>query len=196
MNRWIGKVAVVTGASAGIGAAITIDLVNAGCIVVGLARRKERVDELRSRLSPDAKGTLHSFQCDVSKEEDVLSAFAWIDWHLDGVDILINNAGILRTTNLVDAGNTQAIKDVLDTNVLGVVLCTREAFQSMKRRSVAGHIVMINSVSGHYVPYFAGTRDSMNIYQPSKHAVTAMIEVLRQEFHSHGTEIKITVRKE
>lgn len=193
MNRWIGKVAVVTGASAGIGAAITVDLVNAGCIVVGLARRPERVDELQSKCTATAKGTLHSFRCDVSKEADILAAFSWVEKHLGGVDILVNNAGILKTTNLVDAGNTQAIRDVLDTNVMGVVLCTREAFQSMRRREVAGHIVMINSVSGHYVPYFAGIRDSMNIYQPSKHAVTAMVEVLRQEFQSHGTQIKITV---
>lgn len=193
MDRWIGKVAVVTGASAGIGAAIVVDLVNAGMIVVGLARRKERVEELRSKISSDAKGSLYSIKCDVSNEEEILAAFSWIETKLGGVYVLINNAGIIRTCNLVDRGNTQDIRDILNTNVLGVVMCTREAFQSMKRRNVAGHVVMINSVSGHYVPYFVGTRDSLNIYQPSKHALTAMIEVLRQEFQSQGTQIKITV---
>lgn len=193
MEKWVGKVAVVTGASSGIGAAITLDLARAGVIVVGLARRKERIDELRQQLPADAQSRVHSFRCDVAVEADILAAFAWVNEKLGGVDILINNAGIVKTTNLTDPDNTELIKAVLDVNVLGVVVATREAFQSMKRRQVGGHVVMINSVAGHYVPYFVGTRDSLNIYQPSKHAITAMTEVLRQEFQRSGLPIKITV---
>lgn len=63
MERWVGKVAVVTGSSAGIGAQIVIDLANAGLIVVGLARRVERVEELKSK----SKGTIHALQCDVTR---------------------------------------------------------------------------------------------------------------------------------
>jgi len=192
MDRWAGKVAVVTGASSGIGAAIAVDLVNAGVNVVALARRKERLEELKGKVSKTTKAKLYPIKCDVSIEQEVKDAFAWVESNLGGVDILVNNAGITRRTNLVDSDNTKLIKEVIDTNVLGVVLCTREAFQSMKRRNVNGHVVLINSIAGHSVPFFAGKLPSMNIYPATKHAVTALTEVLRQEFQSLDTKIKIT----
>lgn len=193
MNQWVGKVAVVTGASSGIGATIVVDLANAGMIVIGLARRKELVEELISKVQEtETAGALHAFKCDVSKEEDILVAFNWIIEQFGGVDVLINNAGVMKPfTTLVSKDNTDAMRDVLDTNVLGVVLCTREAFQSMKNRNVAGHVILINSVGGHKVPTLPGI--TLNIYTPSKFAVTAITEVLRQEFRNEGTKIKVTV---
>lgn len=192
MNRWNGKIAVVTGASSGIGSAVVVDLVNAGLKVIGFARRVERVDQLKSKVSSTATGELHSFKCDVSNEEDVLAAFAWVISKFGGVDVLVNNAGVMRLdTSLLTQNNTSAIRQVLDTNVMGVVYCTREAFQSMKSRGVAGHVILINSIGGHNVPNVPGI--TLNIYSPSKFAVTAMTEVLRQEFQNEGTKIKVTV---
>lgn len=194
MNRWIGKVAVVTGASSGIGAAIAVDLVKAGVIVVGLARRPERIELLKNSIPDELKGKLHSFKCDVTKEEDIKNAFKWVETNVGGADILINNAGIVLKANLLDEDNTDIMKKVIDTNLIGVVLCTREAFQSMKRRGITdGHIVIINSVAGHSVTYLVGKLPSFHIYHASKHAVTALTESLRQELQSFGTKIKITV---
>lgn len=193
MDRWIGKVAVVTGASSGIGAAIAVDLAKAGMIVIGLARRQGRVDELKARVPADAVGALHSYKCDVSVESEIVATFAWIRAEFGGIDVLINNAGIVsQNTKLIGANNSAEIRAVIDTNVLALVWCTREAFASMKERAVDGHVVLINSVMGHGVPLIPGT-PSTNIYPPSKHAVTAMTEVLRQEFQAEGTKIKITV---
>lgn len=189
MDRWLGKVAVVTGASAGIGAQIAIDLANAGMIVVGLARRVERVEALKSQIST---GILHALQCDVTKEDDVMQAFKWIIDKLGGVDVLINNAGVARNFNLIDNGNTAMIKEIIDTNIMAVALCTREAFQSMKSRNFDGHIIIVNSTAGHKVPNFP-LIGSFNMYAPSKYAVTAMTETLRQEFQREKTRIKITV---
>jgi len=191
MERWIGKVAVVTGASAGIGAQIAIDLANAGMIVVGLARRAERVEELKSKISTTSTGALHAFKCDVTSEDDIKKAFSWTIENFGGVDVLVNNAGIGRNCKLIDKDNTAFIKEVIDTNVIGVVLCTREAFQSMKSRNFDGHIIIINSIAGHSVSYIPGW-PSFNIYAPSKYAVTAMTEVLRQEFQREKTGVKIT----
>ena len=195
MERWQGKIAVCTGASAGIGAAIVKSLVKSGMIVVGLARRQENIEELKKDLPANLANNLHALKCDVSCEKEILEAFAWIEKHLGGVDVLVNNAGILRTAKLVDAENTSQIRSVLDVNVMGVVLCTREAFQSMKKRNVDGHVILINSISGHKVPMTASIPQmpSLSIYPASKFAITALTESLRQEFLMEKTKIKITV---
>lgn len=193
MERWVGKTAIVTGASSGIGAAIVIDLVKAGVNVVGLARRQERIEELKQSIPPSATGKLYARKCDLTQESDIKSAFDWVDQNLGGVDILVNNAGIIKTMNLLDADNTSQLRETIDTNVLAVVICTREAFHSMKKRSVNGHILHINSCAGHKIPFFVGLYPSFNIYPSTKYAVTAMTEVMRQEFQTFGTKIKVTV---
>lgn len=193
MDRWNGKIAVVTGASSGIGAAIAIDLVKAGVIVVGFARRQDRVEALRDSIPNTATGKLYAVRCDVTDEADIKSGFQWIRETLGGIDLLVNNAGIIKTMNLLDENNTNDLRETIDTNVMGVVLCTREAFKSMQERNVNGHVVIINSYAGHVIPYFVGQYPSFNIYPATKHAVTAITEVLRQEFQSFNTNIKTTV---
>lgn len=192
MERWTNKVAVVTGASSGIGAATVVELVKAGVIVVGLARRQERIEELKKDVPESLQKNLHAIKCDVSKEEQIISTFAAIEKQFGGVDILINNAGILRETTLLDSNNSVPIREVIDTNILGLVFCTREAIRSMRERNVDGHIVHINSIAGHYIPIFNDT-PSMNIYPASKHAVTALTETLRQDLNKLKLKIKVTV---
>lgn len=193
MNRWYGKTAVVTGASSGIGAAITIDLLNAGVNVVGLARRQERVEALKDSIAPTATGKLHAIKCDLTNEDDIRQAFAWVDENLNGVDILVNNAGIIKTMNLLDADNSAQLRETIDTNILAVAFCSREAVHSMRQRNVDGHIVHINSCAGHKIPYFVGLYPSFNIYPSTKYAVTAMTEVMRQELQTFNSKIKVTV---
>ncbi|RZC38141.1 adh short and/or KR domain containing protein [Asbolus verrucosus] len=188
MDRWKGKVAVVTGASAGIGAAIAEKLVDEGLQVAGLARRSERIEELSRKLEGKA-GKLHAVRADISKEEDVLRAFRWVADNLGPVHILINNAGIGQDNSLVD-GDTEKWRKVLDTNVLGLCIATREAIKVMRANGIDGHIVHINSVAGHVVPNFPGA----NVYPASKHAVTALTETLRQELIHIQSGIKITVK--
>ncbi|KAF2901342.1 hypothetical protein ILUMI_04848 [Ignelater luminosus] len=186
MNRWKGKVAIVTGASAGIGAAIATKLVESGVIVVGLARGKEKLDEFAKTLE-NKNGKFYSFKTDVSKEQDILDAFRWVKESLGPVHILINNAGLRRKTNLID-GNTNMWKEIMDTNVLGLCIATREAIKDMRANKVDGHIVHMNSVGGHKIvkiPY-------LSVYPASKHAVTALTETLRQELNSINSKIKIT----
>ncbi|XP_050075437.1 farnesol dehydrogenase-like [Anopheles maculipalpis] len=188
MERWNGKVAVVTGASSGIGAAIVKDLAKAGMITIGLARRIERVEQLKKDLPSDAAARLHAMKCDVSVETDIERTFQRIQDTHGGVDVLVNNAGILRTNNLLDLGTTADLRAVLDTNVTGLVLCSQWAYKSMVERNVAGHIVHINSIAGHTVPNYP----KMNIYPGTKHAVTALTEVMRNELREAGTKIKVT----
>lgn len=137
MEKWIGKIAVVTGASAGIGASIAKELANIGIIVIGLARRVNRVEELNQSI----KGTIHAYQCDVSKEESIISTFKWIGEKFGTIDILINNAGIARLTTLLDPNNSTQIHDLVNVNLMAVLFCTREAFKYMGEE---GHIININ----------------------------------------------------
>ncbi|XP_035913977.1 farnesol dehydrogenase-like [Anopheles stephensi] len=189
MERWQGKVAVVTGASSGIGAATVKALANAGMITFGLARRVERIEELKSDLPDEAKGRLHSIRCDITKEADILAAFREVEETCGGVDVLINNAGLAKGgVGVLDAGNTQIIRDVFDTNLVGLALCSREAFQSMKKRSVDGHIVHINSILGHMV----APMGTINVYAASKYGVTALTETMRHELRLAGTKVKVT----
>ncbi|EDV99768.1 farnesol dehydrogenase [Drosophila grimshawi] len=192
MDRWQNRVAVVTGASSGIGSAIAVDLVNAGLVVVGLARRVERIEELQKSLPAARREKLIALHCDVGNESSVKEAFDTIEKQLGGIDILVNNAGTVLTGQLVDMP-TATIQTVVQTNIMGIVNCTQRAFRSMKQRNFDGHIILINSILGHKLrDPIEGKVPDMNIYAPSKHAVTALTEMYRQEFIGLGTRIKIT----
>ncbi|EFA04837.1 farnesol dehydrogenase [Tribolium castaneum] len=186
MDRWRGKIAVVTGASAGCGAAIAEALVREGLQVVGLARRKARVQTLAEKLAPHP-GKLYAVKCDMTVESDILEAFKWIKTTLGPVSILVNNAGLSQPNTLI-GGNTQMWKTVLDTNVLGLSIATREALDQMMQNSIAGHIIHINSILGHYVAHVP----KLNVYSASKFAVTALTETLRQELVALDSKIRVT----
>ncbi|XP_013114829.2 farnesol dehydrogenase [Stomoxys calcitrans] len=191
MERWQNKIAVVTGASAGIGAATCKALVEKGMIVVGLARRLEKMEnQTRLLIEEQYRKNFHSYKCDVGNEESVKEAFAWIDRTFGGIHVLINNAGVCPKSSLLAADNSQAINAVVNTNLLAVVWCTREAFRIMKQHNFDGHIILVNSLAGHKIPHTPGF--SFHIYAPAKHALTAMTEVLRQDFLTEGTKIKVT----
>ncbi|PSN29530.1 Farnesol dehydrogenase [Blattella germanica] len=100
MERWTGRVAVVTGTSSGIGAAIAKELVKKGVKVVGIARRVERVEALSKSLKSE-KGELHPLKCDITKDDEIKKAFAWVKSNLGGVDILVNNAAVAIDAQLI-----------------------------------------------------------------------------------------------
>nr|CAD7414408.1 unnamed protein product [Timema poppensis] len=186
MERWSGKVALVTGASVGIGAAIAQELVKHGLKVVGLARRVEKVEELAAVLK-NAPGKLYAVKADIAKEEEILAAFDWIKKNLGGVDILINNAGVGSAEVLSNVGDISW--RVLDVNVKGLSIFTRESLKSMKERGVNdGHIIHINSAVGHYLP----SGRPVTMYAASKHAVIVLTEGLRRELVQLGSKTKVT----
>lgn len=94
MEKWSGKVALVTGASAGIGQDVALTLANEGMLVVGLARRAELVDALSNKIT--GNGRIYAKKCDVANEAELLETFDWIRKELGGVDVLICNAGVFR----------------------------------------------------------------------------------------------------
>lgn len=191
MDRWVGKIAVVTGASSGIGATIAVELVKSGLIVVGLARRVELVEELHKELPESLKNYLYPIKCDVTEESEIVQAFATIESKFGGVDVLINNAGVFKFTTLISRDNSIPIRETINTNIMGLVFCSREAIQSMTKRKFGGNIIHINSVTGHYVPNIKSF--TVNVYAASKHAVTALTETLRQDLNKMKSNIRVTV---
>ncbi|KAJ3651875.1 hypothetical protein Zmor_017881 [Zophobas morio] len=186
MERWQDKVAVVTGASSGIGAEISKLLVQKGVKVVGLARRVERVEDLACKLA-DQPGELFAISCDVTKEENIQEAFKWVSENVGPVHILINNAGLTKPTNLTD-GCTELWRQVFEVNVMALCICTREAISIMKENDVDGHVIHLNSIAGHQVPNVP----NFNVYPASKFAVTALAQSLRQELAREKSRIKVT----
>jgi NADP+-dependent farnesol dehydrogenase len=113
MEKWEGKVAVVTGASAGIGEAIVKDFARNGINVVGLARRSEKIEEYASKLS-NLKGKIYAKKCDISDLDSVKSTFKWIEEKFGVINILVNNAAVLFYGDLTDESDEaeQGIENV------------------------------------------------------------------------------------
>uniref|UniRef100_A0A1I8NLN7 Uncharacterized protein n=1 Tax=Stomoxys calcitrans TaxID=35570 RepID=A0A1I8NLN7_STOCA len=192
MERWCSKVAVVTGASKGIGAAIVHCLLKNGIRVVGLSRSVENMEEFRNELPLELQPILSALKCNVGDVECVNKTFDEIESKYGGIGILVNSAGTMNP-NLLLTGDVAAMQEILQTNVLGVVHCTQKAFSSMRQRKFDGHVFILNSILGHPIPIFPKDIPSMlGMYIASKWAIKALTEYYRQEFRHFDTKIKVT----
>lgn len=148
----------------------------------------KNIEDLSKELA-SKKGKLYAVKADLTQEPDILKAFEWVTNNLGLPHILINNAGYSNLNSHLSDGKTEIWKKIFDLNVLGLCIATREAVKIMKANNINGHIIHINSMSGHRVPI--GFR--MNVYPASKYAVTALTESLRQELNSFKSKIKVSV---
>ncbi|XP_046394838.1 farnesol dehydrogenase-like [Ischnura elegans] len=190
MERWAGKVAVVTGASAGIGAAIVEALVHHGMIVVGLARRVDILKDMAENLSEE-KGRLYPLKADVSDEAQVIHAFQWVKENLKTLHVLVNNAGVLGDIPISEKLDTKVFLRIFDVNVIGLSVCTSEGLKLMQESGVDdGHIFHINSISGQYIHPTLGA--GQYPYMASKHSVTVLAEGLRRELVEKKSNIRVT----
>ncbi|TKJ19765.1 SDR family NAD(P)-dependent oxidoreductase [Blastococcus sp. CCUG 61487] len=177
-----GKVALVTGASSGIGAATAEVLAAAGAAVAIGARRKDRLAELAGRLRADG-ATVLELDLDVTDEQACADAVARTRAELGGLDVLVNNAGVMLLGTIVGA-DPEDWRRMLSTNVLGVMYMTHAAIEGMVEQG-AGDIVNISSVAGRTARKGAGA------YNASKWAVNAFSESLRQEVTGRGVRISL-----
>lgn len=200
IKRWEGRVAVVTGASSPIGMAICEDLVKNGLWVFGLATRagKYELEALSKKLEKDNElGKLIAFECDIKEEGHVEPLFRYIGDHHDGIDLLVNNANIMAKGLILDDDNTPILRDVMETNIIGMCLVTREAAKLMKMRKEErknlGHVINIMSIVGHkFGPSNTRSKPLNGLYPASRHASTAITECIRQEFLFFYENVKIT----
>jgi NAD(P)-dependent dehydrogenase (short-subunit alcohol dehydrogenase family) len=138
------QVIVVTGASSGIGRAIAIDLAGRGAHVVATGRSTDRLAATVASIT-GAGGSARAIPCDVTSDTDVHNLFAEVDRTHGRLDALVNNAGIVAPA-AIDEMTTDAWRTVIDVNLTGPFLCTKEAFAIMKRDG-GGRILNIGSIS-------------------------------------------------
>jgi NADP-dependent 3-hydroxy acid dehydrogenase YdfG len=172
-----GKVAVITGASSGIGEATARALVNAGYRVALLARRADRIDELAAELGDDAL----PLEADVTDRDSLVAAAERVQTELGGADILVNNAGLMLlgpfSSDLRDN-----YRRMVETNLLGAITTTEVFLDQL--RDGGGDLVNISSVAGRTA------RPTNGVYAATKWGMNGWSESLRQELQP---EIRVTV---
>jgi NADP-dependent 3-hydroxy acid dehydrogenase YdfG len=177
-NRLAGTVALVTGASSGIGAATAQMLADAGAAVSLVARRRDRLDELAAAIG-EAGGRAFVIEADATDEQQVRAAVAQTVGEFGRLDIVIANAGVMLLGPIVDAPVEEWTR-MVQLNLLGLMYTTHAALPHLLGAAVQGprqvaDLVLVSSVAGRVA------REGSGAYNATKHAVGAFGEALRQE---------------
>ena len=170
-----GKTAIVTGASSGIGEAISRLLAEGGCNVALAARREERLQKLAAELGENALPV----QTDVTDPEACAALVSRTIDHFGGLDILVNNAGLGIYGSLTEA-DPENWRTMFEVNVLGALYTTQPTVLHMLENG-AGDVVFVSSIAGRRVPTPEST-----VYAATKHALNAVAEGLRMDLSQKG----------
>ena len=181
--QWKDKVVFLTGASSGIGEGLALALAERGAVLGLLARRQDRLEELAKACEANG-GKASIFPCDVTDAEAIQAASDEMRREYGHIDILIANAGIGGNDPETRAYKPEAVKKLIDTNLLGAVNCIHAVLpQMIERRS--GHLVAISSLAG-----FRGLPKSA-AYSASKAGMTAFFESVRLDTLGKGIDVTI-----
>ncbi|MES2517485.1 MAG: SDR family NAD(P)-dependent oxidoreductase [Bacteroidota bacterium] len=175
------KIALITGASSGIGKATAEAFADLGINLILCGRRIERLYEIQEILSNKVKVNILTF--DVRNRQEVEKALHTLPEELRAIDILVNNAGNAHGLNPIQDGNPDDWDSMIDGNVKGLLYVSRVIMPWMIARQ-KGHIVNLSSIAG------KATYPNGNVYCASKAAVEAISEGMRLDLNPHG--IKVT----
>ncbi len=180
MRRLEGKVALVTGASRGIGCAIARALLDEGAHTFLVSRRREAVQKLAAAWSA-AGGRAEALSADITREREVYRLIARVKKRSGRLDILINNAGVF-TYKPFGKTTLEDWRSNIDTNLTGTFLCTRAALPLLKRKR-GGHILNIISVAGREA------YENCSAYCASKFGALGLSRVLAEELRPFGIRV-------
>lgn len=175
-----GRVALVTGASQGLGAEMAKSLARAGAHVVLVARNSKKLGQNAAEIS-DEGGRASTLVLDITDEEAVCSSIAETSSKHGTIDILINNAGIIERASLTES-TTEGFEAVLETNVTASYVLSRECAREMLKNQY-GRIVNIGSILS-----LVG-RSSVHAYTVSKHAVAGLTQALASDLGPSGINV-------
>ncbi|WP_421942685.1 SDR family NAD(P)-dependent oxidoreductase [Pedobacter sp.] len=177
------KIALITGATSGIGEACAHIFAQNGYNLILVARREERLEKISHHLEDKYAISIKQIIADVRDKSTVTESFEALPSDWKNVDVLVNNAGLSQGLEPIDKGNTDDWDTMIDTNVKGLLYVTKVVSNWMTPNKT-GHIVNIGSIAGLEV-YPNG-----NVYCASKHAVDALTKAMRIDLLQH--EIKVT----
>jgi serine 3-dehydrogenase len=178
-----GKVALITGASSGIGESTARVFAENGAKLILLARRKERLEKLSKELKELFNTQSYLIVADVRNYELLEKEFNKIPEEFKDISILVNNAGLARGLDKIYNGDINDWNEMIDTNIKGLLYVTKLVSPILLKKNT-GHIVNIASLAGRAV-YPNG-----NVYCATKYAVKALSEAMIIDFN--GTGIRIT----
>jgi NADP-dependent 3-hydroxy acid dehydrogenase YdfG len=177
-----GRIALVTGASSGIGEATALGLTEAGARVAIAARRKDRLQSLARKIE-EMGGEALAIGADLASEAEAQRAVRETESRFGRLDILVNNAGVMYLEPVAEA-DLARWRHMFELNVLGLIAASQAALRGMRERR-DGHIVNVSSTAGRIAnPMGAG-------YSGTKFAVVAFSEALRKEVYTD--HIRVTV---
>jgi NAD(P)-dependent dehydrogenase (short-subunit alcohol dehydrogenase family) len=180
MGQLDGKVAIITGGGSGIGKGIAKAFADEGCSVVIAARNGERLKTAAAELSSDG-ATVIAVPTDVTNEDQVIGLFAKTMDQFGRLDVLVNNSGAFDGGPVEDL-TLEQWQTVIDVNVTGPFLGSREAFKIMKKQG-GGRIINIGSIAAQK------PRHSSSPYTTSKHAVWGLTQSLALEGRDHNIAV-------
>jgi NADP-dependent 3-hydroxy acid dehydrogenase YdfG len=175
-----GRRVLITGASSGIGEACALAVTAEGGAVALGARRKDRLDELASRIESDG-GRAVAIEADIGSEDEAKRLVETARDKLDGLDGLVNNAGVMLL-GPIQGADTDEWRTMIDVNLLGLLYCTYHALPIM-RDGGGGDVVNLSSVAGRIASLGAG------VYNMTKWGVVGFSEALRQEGAHIGVRV-------
>lgn len=175
------KVAVVTGASSGIGASIAETLANQGVKVVLTGRDESRLAEVAKRIQDNKQAVVETSIVDVTHKEEVTELVKKTKEKFGQIDILVNSAGLMLSSAITE-GDVEAWEAMIDVNIKGTLYTINAVLPSMLNQS-SGHIINIASISG-----FEVTKKS-TLYSASKAAVHSITQGLEKELAKTGVRV-------
>ncbi len=179
MNR----IALITGATSGIGRATAVTMAQNNFDVIITGRRKEFLEDLEKEIEEKSSGKVHILHFDVRNKDEVNKAIDSLPQDWQNIDILVNNAGLAVGLNHIQEGVIDDWERMIDTNVKGLLYVTRKVSPRMIEKT-HGHIINIGSTAGKEA-YEKG-----NVYCGTKHAVDAITKGMRIDMLKH--KIKVT----
>jgi NADP-dependent 3-hydroxy acid dehydrogenase YdfG len=182
MGSLDGRKVLITGGSSGIGEATALAMAAEGAAIAVGARRKERLDELASRIEGDG-GTAVAIEADITDEDQAKALVEGAHEALGGLDALVNNAGVMLLGPLQGA-NPDEWRTMIEVNCLGLLYCTHYALPLM-RDGGGGDIVNVSSVAGRTAALGSG------VYNMTKWGVVGYSEALRQEALHIGIRVTL-----